>query len=229
MANNNDTITRSTSNSFVVYSAWGELFQELTDAAAGKLMKALFEYVRTGNEPGFKRGSGLSVAFAAIRNQLDINIDKYAQRCEVNRRNAIKGARKKGKSADEDTNVSEVQRPQATAGDGEPNDNDNDNDNYNDNYDDNENDNDTAGSRELGLTEEQYRELTAMSSVVSVGTYISKLMEWQEKNKRKCRDPYSTIKRWITQDSSKVRESETRSAEIEDYERFAMNYVLPEL
>ncbi|MBQ1537432.1 MAG: hypothetical protein IIZ73_03820 [Ruminococcus sp.] len=230
---------RNTSASFIVYSAWGELLRELSDVSAGRLIKALFEYVRTGREPEFKKGSGLSIAFVAIRAQLDINIDKYAQRCEANRRNAIKGARRKAKN----TAVSETEPSQAIAEAGKPNDNDNDNDNYNENYyeneNDNKNDNDTAVSSDRDLlTAEQFKELSCLSSVGSVETYISKILDWQRTKGRRMRDPYATIKRWIEEDISKAKakaktvgqdERSLCDAELEEYERFALNYKFPDI
>ena len=233
---------RNTSASFIVYSAWGELFRELSDVSAGRLIKALFEYVRTGREPEFKKGSGLSIAFVAIKAQLDINIDKYAQRCEANRRNAIKGARKKAKT-DEKANVSETEPSQAIAEAGKPNDNDNDNDNYNENYyeneNDNKNDNDTAVSSDRDLlTAEQFKELSCLSSVGSVEIYISKILDWQRTKGRRMRDPYATIKQWIEEDISKAKakaktvgqdERSLCDAELEEYERFALNYKFPDI
>lgn len=68
-----------------------------------------------------------------------------------------------------------------------------------------EKENNLSVDRGVFLTDKQLRELQSLSSVGSVETYISKLYEWQKTNGKRCRDPFSTIKKWIAEDNAKLR------------------------
>lgn len=75
--------------SFVLYYNWYEYyFREMSDAKAGKLIKAIFEYSIFGIEPEWADNNKLthSVAFVCIKNQLDRDEEKYFNKCEHNRR-----------------------------------------------------------------------------------------------------------------------------------------------
>lgn len=89
-----------------------------------------------------------------------------------------------------------------------------------------EKENNLSVDRGVFLTDKQLCELQSLSSVGSVETYISKLYEWQKTNGKRCRDPFSTIKKWIAEDrqrGSLPGEKET-SYDLDDYERFASSY-----
>lgn len=78
----------------------------------------------------------------------------------------------------------------------------------------------------LLLTDEQRNELVSLSSVGSVEKYLQKIIDWQEKSGKRCKDICGTIRRWIAEDrqrGSLPGEKET-SYDIDDYERFASSY-----
>lgn len=73
------------------------------------------------------------------------------------------------------------------------------------------------------LTQEQYKNLVSMSDSSSVDKYIDKIILWQNKNHKKMRNPYETIKTWIEQDKRSQSNKDT-SYDIDEWEDFAMNF-----
>lgn len=78
---------------FLLKKAQGEIFEELGDEDAGKLIKGIFKYVITGDS-GLK--GYLKAVFISIKEDIDENEKKYKKRCETNRANATKGGAPKG-------------------------------------------------------------------------------------------------------------------------------------
>lgn len=67
-------------NSFILYTDMGLSIQSLRDAEAGKLLKAIYQYVATGELPeGLK--SPTAMCFALIRRSLDRDLAKYEEVC----------------------------------------------------------------------------------------------------------------------------------------------------
>lgn len=64
------------------------LFNRLTDEQAGKLIKAIFLYEKTGEISNLE--FGLDLAFTTIQVKLDKNREKYKAKCEKNKENANK-------------------------------------------------------------------------------------------------------------------------------------------
>lgn len=83
-----------------------------------------------------------------------------------------------------------------------------------------EKENNLSVDRGVFLTDKQLRELQSLSSVGSVDTYISKLYEWQKANGKRCRDPFSTIKKWIAEDNAKYRKPSSAAEPSFDLDRF---------
>lgn len=83
-----------------------------------------------------------------------------------------------------------------------------------------EKENNLSVDRGVFLTDKQLRELQSLSSVGSVDTYISKLYEWQKTNGKRCRDPFSTIKKWIAEDNAKYRKPASAAEPSFDLDRF---------
>lgn len=69
-----------------------EVFDELTDEEAGKLIKGIFSYVETGDSN--LKGS-LKAIFIPIKNDIDRNEEKYQRIIERNRENGKNGGRPK--------------------------------------------------------------------------------------------------------------------------------------
>lgn len=80
--------------SFIMYTETEKTISYLTDEEAGRIFKAIFEYIRTGDPPQYEDRS-LNIAFQSIRDKLDTAIKKYESVCERNRRNGRLGGRPK--------------------------------------------------------------------------------------------------------------------------------------
>ena len=95
-----------------------------------------------------------------------------------------------------------------------------------------EKENNLSIDRGVFLTDKQLRELQSLSSVGSVDTYISKLYEWQKTNGKRCRDPFSTIKKWIAEDNAKYRKPSSAaepSFDLDKFEDYANNLDLSKI
>lgn len=81
---------------FLVYVKYADYARNLTDEEFGRLMRTVFEYAKTGEEPG--EGS-LSVQaemlFSIIKADVDIDTEKYIEKCGKNSVNGKKGGRPK--------------------------------------------------------------------------------------------------------------------------------------
>ena len=108
-------------DSFILYLDQQEIFEMLSDEQAGKLIKNIFQYERSGQIP--KMDKFLNLAFVPIMQILDKNRWKYEEKCKKNKDNIEKRWNKK------DTNVYERKK---------------ENTNYTDNEYDNEYDNVTT-------------------------------------------------------------------------------------
>lgn len=220
--------------SFIMYCNWEASFDELPKEDQAELIMAIFAYINRDETPNFPRGSGVSLAFRHMKDTIDSNRQKYEEKCETNRQNAKKSHKRTVTNGSERkrtvTNGSGATSSLAKQSVRYPNDNDNETDNdYDNEYEyeyETDNDNDVASL----LTKSQRADLVRLSSVSSVETYISKILDWQSKNGKKCKDVYSTIRKWIEQDKSKAQYSEDtgKSYDMDEYEKFAMNYKFPE-
>ena len=79
--------------SFIIYHDYREALTDLNDEQVGKLFRAIFDYEIEKKEPNFV--GELKMAFKFIKQDLDINSNKYDNICERNRENGKKGGRPK--------------------------------------------------------------------------------------------------------------------------------------
>lgn len=112
-------------DSIIFYLSHYEVVKQLDNEQLGKLYRALFE-LALGNEP--KVDEDIKIPFGFIKNQMDLDINKYNGKCLKNRENGKLGGRPK-KNA-----TKEIEKTEKANGFFEnPNDNENDNENENDN------------------------------------------------------------------------------------------------
>lgn len=80
-------------NNFLLEKSQGEVFNELSDNDAGKLIKGVYNYVNTGDSglDGY-----LKIVFIPIKTKIDENEESYQKRCEINKINGSKGGAPKG-------------------------------------------------------------------------------------------------------------------------------------
>jgi len=79
-------------DSFILYADQQEIFENLSDEKAGKLIKGIFQYT-FGNEPKFN--DLLKLVFIPIRQQLDRNAKKYEETKEKRRIAGSKGGKQR--------------------------------------------------------------------------------------------------------------------------------------
>lgn len=116
-------------NSFVLYTDYRRQFDLLTDAELGQLIRAVMDYVETGQPPDLPAGP--QMAFAFISAQIDRDMKKYQEVVEKRRAAGSAGGRQKASNAKQEVaslaNASTCKQAVANLPD-----NVNDNDNVND-------------------------------------------------------------------------------------------------
>lgn len=80
-------------NSFVLYHSYAKHLKRLSDEQVGKLMRCVFHYSETGEV--LELEPLLEVAFNFIKEDIDINKEKWERRAEINREVGKKGGRPK--------------------------------------------------------------------------------------------------------------------------------------
>lgn len=77
---------------FIIKSVWKSVFDDLSDKQAGVLIKAVFEYIATGEKPAELQDLEVRMAFKFMALDLDAFKEKYEDKCAINRDNGMKGA-----------------------------------------------------------------------------------------------------------------------------------------
>ena len=85
-----DNTDKQRKKSFVLYLDYVEIISELTDEQAGKLLKAIYDFLLNGVELESKDGM-LRIAWKQIRNTLLRDAEKYDKQCEENARKSKMG------------------------------------------------------------------------------------------------------------------------------------------
>ena len=133
------------SDSFIIYTSYLKIFEQLTDAQLGQLTRHMLSFAKTGEEPNIEDPI-VKLSFAFIKDDLERNKRKYEEKCERLRANARKRWDKKqldteaGEGIQKHTDVYKSMQLHASAQIAMHNDNEYDNDNV----DDNDNDNDVS-------------------------------------------------------------------------------------
>lgn len=102
-------------DSFILYTSYYQAVMQLSDAQAGQLLKAIYQYVYDGTKAVIVDPT-VSFAFSIISATIGDNLRKYEERCEKNRENIRK---RWGKT---NTNVYDGIRTYTNVYDGIPND-----------------------------------------------------------------------------------------------------------
>ena len=127
-------------NSLILYHAYSEHFELLTDEELGQLLRAIMLYDEQGIVTELE--GMVKMAFSFIKKDLDISREKYAAKCEKNRENGEKGGRGNKKEIEEQSERKNKESEKSERFSEKPKKADNDNEN--DNEHDNENDNDNV-------------------------------------------------------------------------------------
>lgn len=121
-------------DSFILYTEQKAVIDKLSDEQAGKLIKAIYEYVETGEMP--RLDNTLDLVITPFKTILDKNKAKYEEVSKARAKAGAKGGKQKKQLQTNDSNCD-----------------DNDNENVNDNDNVNENVNTVSDSCVDGLTE----------------------------------------------------------------------------
>lgn len=122
------------SDSFIIYTSYLKIFEQLTDAQLGQLTRHMLSFAKTGKEPSIEDPL-VKLSFAFIKDDMERNQRKYEEKCERLRANARKRWDKKqlDSEASEDmqkhTNVCKSMQMHTNAQIAMHNDNDNEYDN----------------------------------------------------------------------------------------------------
>lgn len=125
------------SDSFIIYTSYLKIFEQLTDAQLGQLTRHMLSFAKTGKEPSIEDPL-VKLSFAFIKDDMERNQRKYEEKCERLRANARKRWDKKqlDSEASEDmqkhTNVCKSMQMHANAQIAMHNDNEYDNVDVND-------------------------------------------------------------------------------------------------
>lgn len=79
-------------DNFLLKKSQQEVFNELSDEEAGKLIKGIFRYVNTGDS---RLDGYLKIIFIPIKTEIDKNEERYEEVCKKNRENGRLGGRPK--------------------------------------------------------------------------------------------------------------------------------------
>lgn len=109
-------------DSFILYTEQREVINKLSDEQAGRLIKAIYEYVETEKMP--ELDSLLDIVIIPFKQNLDRNKEKYNKISEIRAKAGAKGGKQKKQLQTEESKC---------------NDNDNVNDNVNENVNENVN------------------------------------------------------------------------------------------
>lgn len=123
-------------DSFILYTEQKEVIDKLSDEQAGKLIKAIYEYVETGQMP--KLDALLEIVIIPFKQNIDRNANKYEETKKKRSEAGKIGAEVKKQMKAKQANANFAKSKQANQAD---NVNDNDNVNVNENVNDNDNDN----------------------------------------------------------------------------------------
>ena len=116
-------------DSFILYTEQKAVIDKLTDEQAGKIIKAIYEYVETDKMP--KLDSMLDIIIIPFKQNLDRNREKYNKISEIRARAGAKGGKQKKQMQTKENKCDD-------------NDNVNVNENVNDNVNENKNVNDSC-------------------------------------------------------------------------------------
>lgn len=97
-------MAKAKKKSFVLYNDYQQHIERLTDEQAGKLFKAIFDYVNTGTIALLEGQADMAFSFIAL--QLDRDVEKYEEICrkrsEYARMGGVAKAEKYGKEYEEE-------------------------------------------------------------------------------------------------------------------------------
>ena len=153
--------------SFIVYKSYRRILEKLTMEERGELFMALFDYAIDGNEPSLSPKA--EIAFAAIQDNMDRDLEKYEETCKKRAEAGKKGGRPKKQTKANESNwfFEKAKKPDNDNENDNDYENDNDNDNENENVNDNVYDNDNEPSARRSRKSEAFGDIEKAKSIIS--------------------------------------------------------------
>ena len=209
--------------SFILYADYIKHIRRLSDEDAGRLFKAIFDYVNEGKLPDLDGMAAM--AFSFIANQLDTDLQKYEETCKKRSENIKKRwemAKASQKAAENTSDTKDTNEYNCIF----CNTNDTDNDIDSDIDIENEIDIDSdSGSvlhnmrprgahHTIHLTEQDYKNLCKKYGQAVIDQYINKIDQYLIANgKKPYPNHYQTILKWL--ESDKVKPSSSPSYDVD--------------
>ena len=75
---------------FLLYHNIFPTIEELENEDVGDVLKSIFKYSINSEITEYEKGSTKSLLFKAIKNSIDINNEKYVEKCRKNKENILK-------------------------------------------------------------------------------------------------------------------------------------------
>ena len=202
--------------SFILYADYIKHIGKLTDEEAGRLFKAIFEYVNEGRLPDLDGMAAM--AFSFISNQLDSDLQKYEETCKKRSENIKKRWEKANKcqnQIDSTADTKDTNEYKCIFCNTNDTDNGIDSDIDIENEIDIENDSDSGSvlhnntvpvpgttTTNVHLTEKQYNDLCGKYGKEIIDRYIAKIGQYLNSNgKKPFPNHYETIVKWLTSDN----------------------------
>ena len=202
--------------SFILYADYIKHIGKLTDEEAGRLFKAIFEYVNEGRLPDLDGMAAM--AFSFISNQLDSDLQKYEETCKKRSENIKKRWEKANKcqnQTDSTADTKDTNEYKCIFCNTNDTDNGIDSDIDIENEIDIENDSDSGSvlhnntvpvpgttTTNVHLTEKQYNDLCGKYGKEIIDRYIAKIGQYLNSNgKKPFPNHYETIVKWLTSDN----------------------------
>lgn len=200
--------------SFILYADYIKHIGKLTDEEAGRLFKAIFEYVNEGRLPDLDGMAAM--AFSFISNQLDSDLQKYEETCKKRSENIKKRWEKANKcqnQTDSTADTKDTNEYKCIFCNTNDTDNDIDSDIDIENEIDIVNDSDSVlhnntvpvpgtTTTNVHLTEKQYNDLCGKYGKEIIDRYIAKIGQYLDSNgKKPFPNHYETIVKWLTSDN----------------------------
>lgn len=145
-------------DSFILYTEQKEVINKLSDEQAGKLIKAIYEYVETEKMP--ELDPLLDIVIIPFKQNLDRNKEKYNKISEIRAKAGAKGGKQKKQKQTKESKC-----------------NDNDNENVNDNVNVNVNVNGNDNENALALYDADVEKINTLFIETMNSTNISNIQE----------------------------------------------------
>lgn len=208
-------------DSFILYTEQQEVFDNLSDEEAGQLIKAIFNYVETGEASNLNKT--LNLAFIPIRQNIDRNSDKWEETKNKRSKAGKKSAeiRKQQKSTNSTSvNFVKSKSTNSTSVDFVKNKSTNSTVNVNDNVNVNVNKKENIKEKEQKIHFAEFVTMTNAEHEKLVSTYgkefanqcIQVLDNYKGSNGKTYKSDYRAILTWVVDEVKKRNQTNTKKS-----------------